>query len=75
MEKIINGKKVEILGGFEIEELKKSYVLCSYDEEAIVIMEIEKNGDEINLVSIPDEEKEMVLLFYQSLKKQMLEDE
>jgi hypothetical protein len=77
MEKIIDGKKVnvEIMGGFEIEELKKSYALCSYDDEAVVIMEIEKNGNEIVIKSIPDDEKEMVVLFYQSLKKEMLGDD
>ena len=83
MERIINGKKldVEIIGGFEIQDLEKSYVLCSYDddensEEAfVVIMEVVNNEDGMNLVSIPDDEMDAVLAFYQSMKKALLEDE
>lgn len=74
MKKIINGKEVEvtILGGFEIEELGKRYIMCSYDDnkdsdkELVLIYEIEEDN---NLVSIPSDEKEMVLDFYNALKE------
>ena len=80
MEEIIDGKKtnVEIIGSFEVEELGKSYALCSYDDEdesdkaLVVILEMEGQGDAINLVSIPDEEKEMVMYFYQNFKKKYI---
>ena len=62
MKKIINGKEVEvtILGGFEIEELGKRYIMCSYDDnkdsdkELVLIYEIDEDN---NLVSIPSDEK------------------
>lgn len=74
MKKIINGKEVEvtILGGFEIEELGKRYIMCSYDDnkdsdkEMVLIYEIDEDN---NLVSIPSDEKEMVLDFYNALKE------
>lgn len=74
MKKIINGKEVEvtILGGFEIEELGKRYIMCSYDDnidsdkELVLIYEIDEDN---NLVSIPSDEKEMVLDFYNALKE------
>ncbi len=74
MKKIINGKEVEvtILGGFEIEELSKRYIMCSYDDnidsdkELVLIYEIDEDN---NLVSIPSDEKEMVLDFYNALKE------
>ena len=59
MEKIINGKKVmaQVLGGFQIEELGKKYIICSFDEvidkknNLIMIYEVDENE---NIVSIPD---------------------
>ena len=74
MKKIINGKEVEvtILGGFEIEELGKRYIMCSYDDnkdsdkELVLIYEIDEDN---NLVSIPSDEKERVLDFYNALKE------
>lgn len=74
MKKIINGKEVEvtILGGFEIEELGKRYIMCSYDDnkdsdkELVLIYEIDEDN---SLVSIPSDEKEMVLDFYNALKE------
>lgn len=74
MKKIINGKEVEvtILGGFEIEELGKRYIMCSYDDnidsdkELVLIYEIDEDN---NLVSIPSDEKEIVLDFYNALKE------
>lgn len=78
----INGKDVyvSILGGFVIDELEKEYVLCSYDDDinsdkvivAILETNVNENGDKI-LVSIPDDEKEIVLNFYKSFKASLLE--
>lgn len=78
----INGKDVyvSILGGFVIDELEKEYVLCSYDDDinsdkvivAILETNVNENGDKI-LVSIPDDEKEIVLNFYKSFKTSLLE--
>lgn len=77
MEKIINGKKVmaQVLGGFQIEELGKKYIICSFDEEddnennLIMIYEVDENE---NIISIPDNEKELVLKFYNDFKKEII---
>ena len=77
MEKIINGKKVmaQVLGGFQIEELGKKYIICSFDEEndnknnLIMIYEVDENE---NIVSIPDNEKELVLKFYNDFKNEII---
>ena len=78
----INGKDVyvSILGGFVIDELEKEYVLCSYDDDldsdkvlvGILETSINEFGEKI-LVSIPDDEKEIVLNFYKSFKANLLE--
>ena len=77
MEKIINGKKVmaQVLGGFQIEERGKKYIICSFDEEIdkknnlIMIYEVDENE---NIVSIPDNEKELVLKFYNNFKNEII---
>ena len=78
----INGKEiyVSVLGGFFIDELEKEYVLCSYDDDkdsdkvmvAILETGTDGNGNKI-LVSIPDDEKEIVLNFYKAFKASLLE--
>ena len=78
----LDGKEVmvDFLGGFGIDELEKEYALCSYDDGEdkdnvlVAILEIDHdyNGEEV-LVSIPDEEKEIVLNFYNAFKNSILE--
>lgn len=83
MKKIINGKEidVDVIGGFEIPDLDKKYILCSYDDDKssndalVMIYEIENIDGIENLVSIKDEEKELVLKFYESFKESLLEGE
>lgn len=80
MKKFVNGKEidVDVIGGFEIEELGKKYVVCSYDDEPtsdeqlVMIFEIENIDGVENLVSIKSEEKELVLKFYNSYKQALL---
>lgn len=78
----LDGKEVmvDFLGGFRIDELEKEYALCSYDDGedkdnvlvAILEIDYDYNGEEV-LVSIPDEEKEIVLNFYNAFKNSILE--
>lgn len=83
MKKIINGKEidVDVIGGFEIPDLDKKYILCSYDDDKssedalVMIYEIENIDGIENLVSIKDEVKELVLKFYESFKESLLEGE
>ena len=64
MKKIINGKEidVDVIGGFEIPDLDKKYILCSYDDDKssedalVMIYEIENIDGIENLVSIKDED-------------------
>ena len=78
----LDGKEVmvDFLGRFRIDELENEYALCSYDDGEdkdnvlVAILEIDHdyNGEEV-LVSIPDEEKEIVLNFYNAFKNSILE--
>lgn len=76
MKYMYNNKEidVEVIGGFRIDELQKEYVLCVYDDnkesDNVMMSIMEKDGED--LVSIPDEEKEIVLDFYQSFKESIL---
>ena len=69
--------EVEVIGGFKIDELNKEYILCTYDDSndsdkvMMCIMEV-NNGE---LVSIADNEKEIVFNFYQSIKESILRGE
>jgi hypothetical protein len=69
--------EVEVIGGFKIDELDKEYILCTYDDDndsdevMVCIMEI-NDGE---LVSIPENEKEIVFSFYQSVKESILRGE
>ncbi len=80
MKKNVNGKEinVDIIGGFEVEELGKKYAVCSYDddqtsdEQLVMIFEIENIDGTQNLISINSEEKELVLKFYNSYKQTLL---
>lgn len=83
MKTMINGKEVsvEVIGGFKVEELEKEYALCVYDDDKesdkvlMVILELESDeyGSQ-RLVSIPDDEKEIVLQFYNTIKQDLLEE-
>lgn len=81
MKTVINGKEVsvEVIGGFRVEDLDKEYALCTYDDEAnsdkVMMVILELNVDEYGfktLVSIPDEEKEIVLECYKAVKQNIL---
>lgn len=81
MKTVINGKEVfvEVIGGFRVEDLDKEYVLCTYDDdkesEKVLMVILEVELDEFgnrNLVSIPDEEKEIVLNCYNAIKQEIL---
>lgn len=81
MKTVINGKEVsvEVIGGFRVEDLDKEYALCTYDDDGnsdkVMMVILELNVDEYGfktLVSIPDEEKEIVLECYKAVKENIL---
>lgn len=81
MKSIVNNKEidVDVIGGFKIDELQKEYALCVYDDnkesDKVMISIMEVDTDEWGnqtLVSILDDEKEIVLSFYQSFKDSIL---
>lgn len=66
---------VEILIGFSIEEYNKNYIAYTINDdgvsESVQVCISEIKYDETGLpkiVSIPDDEKEMVLIFYNNIK-------
>ena len=81
MKTIIDGKEVsvDVIGGFRVEDLDKEYVLCTYDDNKdsdkvlMVILEVELDefGNR-NLISIAEEEKEIVLNCYNAIKQDIL---
>lgn len=68
---------IEILIGFKIEEIGKEYVAYTINDDnlsntvTVLISEIDYDNDIPKIVPIKEDEKEMVLLFYNNLKKSM----
>jgi uncharacterized protein YrzB (UPF0473 family) len=67
--------KIEIVLSFKIDEINKNYVAYTINDDGksetvdIFISEIVYDNDVPRLVSIPDNEKNMALLFYNNIKK------
>lgn len=65
---------IEIILSFRIEELNKEYVVYTInddnisDDVNIIISEIEYTNNVPKIKSILEEEKEMVILFYNNIK-------
>ncbi len=68
--------KIELILSFKIEEYHKQYVVYTLNDDsessssAIFISEIDRDG---KLISIPNEQKEIVLAFYEEAKKTLME--
>jgi Protein of unknown function (DUF1292). len=69
-----NNIEIEILMGFKIEELDKEYIVYTVNDDestptvTILISQIIDDGDIPRIVSIPETEKELVVLLYNDLK-------
>jgi len=66
---------VDIIGGFKIET--NEYAVCSYVDSGnnykIVILQVVRNGDDIQVKNIPNDEMDLVLSKYKEIEKEMLE--
>lgn len=67
--------EIEILIGFQIDSIGKEYIAYTINDDCIsetvpvAISEIEYENGKPKIVPIKDEEKEMVLMFYNSIRK------
>lgn len=69
---------ITVIGTFEIPDLKKEYMMYSMEDEneqnslgAILIGELLKDEDKIKVAGVPEEEKEMVVAYYNEVSEQM----
>ena len=73
--------EAKVLGGFKIEQLNKEYAICSFDADKnsdkayIIITEIDRSNDIPTLISIPKEEEQLVVTFYNEFKKNILKED
>ena len=79
-----NGNKVEVsmLGMFRIPDLEKQYIMYGlvdddpYNENGGVLLgEVIGEGENMQIVGILEEEKELVVAYYNEISKQIGEDE
>ena len=67
--------EIEVLVGFKIESIGKEYIAYTVNDDYIsekvpvMISEIDYENEIPKIVPIKDEEKEMVLMFYNSIRK------
>lgn len=68
---------IELLLTFSIEKTNKNYVVYTINDDetsetaTIFISEIQENGDEVVVVNIPEEEKELVINCYNDIKNSL----
>lgn len=83
--KIFDGKgnelKIEVLGFFEVPELKKEYVMYSIVDDdperkygSVVLGEVVRTGDKIEILDIRKDEIDLVVAFYNEISTQIGED-
>ena len=79
-----NGNKVEVsmLGMFRIPDLEKQYIMYGlvdddpYNENGGVLLgEVIGEGENMQIVGILEEEKDLVVAYYNEISKQVGEDE
>ena len=74
--------EISVLGEFKIEELQKEYIMYSVinkDDNShqglVLIGEVVRDGDNVQVLGIKEEEKELVLAFYNEISNQLGEEE
>lgn len=72
---------ISIVGEFRVEELDKEYIIYSIvdsDENngmgGILIGEVERDDDEVKVLGIKDDERNMVMAFYKEISNQVGEE-
>ena len=74
--------EISVLGGFGIEELKKEFIMYSIinkddnsDQGLVLIGEVVRDGDNVQILGIKEEEKELVSEFYNEIENQLGKEE
>ena len=74
--------EISVLGGFGIEELKKEFIMYSIinkddnsDQGLVLIGEVVRDGDNVQILGIKEEEKELVSEFYNEIANQLGKEE
>ena len=74
--------EISVLGGFGLEELKKEFIMYSIinkddnsDQGLVLIGEVVRDGDNVQILGIKEEEKELVSEFYNEIENQLGKEE
>lgn len=69
---------VSVMGSFKVESLGKEYIMYSLVDDnpnnmdgIVMIGEVLRNGESVEVVGIKDEEKDIVLSFYKEISDQL----
>ena len=69
---------ISVLGTFQIPDIKKEYMMYSMVDEndsnslgAVLIGELLNDEDKLQVVGIPEEDKEMIVAYYNEISQQM----
>ena len=69
---------ISVLGTFQIPDLNKEYMMYSMVDEndsnslgAVLIGELLNDEDKLQVVGIPEEDKEMIVAYYNEISQQM----
>ena len=73
-----NNINVSVMGFFRIAELEKEFIMYSFiddnnsnDEGLVLLGEVLRDGDDIQIVGIESSEKEMVIAYYNEITEQL----
>ena len=69
---------ISVIGSFRIPDLEKEFMMYSMVDEnednslgAVLLGEVIRDGDKIEVVGVRDDEKEMVVAYYNEISEQM----
>lgn len=66
--------KINVIGQFEIDELNRKYIMYTLNDDGVsedvllLIAQVEIVNGKMNLLSIPEEEKNMVISFFDNIR-------
>ena len=66
--------KINVIGQFAIEELNREYILYTLNDDGnsddviVLVAQVESKDGKMKLLSIPEDEKNMVALFFDNIK-------
>ncbi len=69
---------ISVIGSFRIPDLEKEFMMYSMVDEnednslgAVLLGEVIRDGDKMEVVGVRDDEKEMVVAYYNEISEQM----